>query len=125
MARLFWYCLKSLRMRCPHCQQESITRYWYGIREKCGSCGYVYQGESGDFWGGVVISYAFGGVAGMLTGMVIVSLGLFETIEMRVYVSVFTGLGALVLLFPWSKSLWTHIMYATRGHYEEYRVQDK
>ena len=121
--RIILYFLKSLSLRCPHCRANTLVRRWYAVQERCSDCGYVFHGEQGDFWGGVVISYTFGGLIGLLSAAGQIGFGWFE-VETRVYVSVSLAVLGIVLLFPVAKSAWIHIMYATRGHYAEYKAPE-
>ena len=118
--KLLMMMLKSLRLRCPHCGSGALTRYFWVFHDDCGKCGYTFQGETGDFWGGVVFSYAFAGIVGMFTGAMLTVLG-WLSIADRVYVSTGVGFVSILLCFPFAKSLWIHMLYYTRGKYDEYR----
>ena len=112
--------------------RKRIMSAWFFSREMCtrlvrtmtisslSGPGYTFQGETGDFWGGVVFSYAFAGILGMFTGAMLTVFG-WLSIADRVYVSTGVGFVSILLCFPFAKSLWIHLLYNTRGKYDEYR----
>lgn len=120
MPKILFQLLYSFTLRCPHCRQEWMPRTLYGFHHQCSRCKLVYQGDSGDFWGGVVIGYAFAGLTGMVIGLVMTLIGGFGW-ETTVYTSSLSGLASILVFFPFAKSLWIHLLYHTRGQYEEYR----
>lgn len=118
--KLLFHLLSSVRMRCPHCRRSRLARHYFAFRERCGTCGYVFQGESGDFWGTVVILYTIAGTLGIATGAVLIGWGV-GTLTAQIYAATLVAAGGALLCFPFAKSLWIHLLYRTRGHFEEYR----
>ncbi len=120
MIRLLLACLRSFRLRCPHCRRGRIFRNPYAAHRACGECGLVFQRDEGDFWGGMVFSYTFAAVIGLGTAGALL-LARVEQWETLVYSSAFVALASILVHFPFAKSLWIHLLYATRGQLEEYR----
>ena len=120
MLRILYQLLFSFTLRCPHCRQERMLRLPYGFHHHCSNCKLVYQGDTGDFWGGVVISYTFAGLVGMGIGLVMTWMGGFGW-ETTIYTSALSGLASILVVFPFAKSLWIYLLYHTRGQYEDYR----
>ncbi|MBI4082076.1 MAG: DUF983 domain-containing protein [Candidatus Lambdaproteobacteria bacterium] len=116
--------LRSLRLRCPHCGQGRLTRNYFVFNERCDNCAYVFQGDPGDFWGTVVMLYTAAGILGIATGAVLIGMGIGD-IEFQIYTAAIVVAASALALFPLVKSLWIHLLYHTRGHFEEYRAPDK
>ena len=92
-----FFMIKSLlafKLRCPHCDIGPLTRRFYGAVRECPNCHYIYQKDEGDFWGGMVFSYVFAGVAGMTTGLLLTVAGWLSTAD-RVYLSAGVGVGSV------------------------------
>ena len=122
LKNLFLILFVSPSLRCPHCRGTFMPRNYFTFKDKCTQCDFVFQGESGDFWGGMVFSYAFGGVTALVVAALIL---VFDwpplSPEGIAYTVAFIALGAVVLSFPFAKSAWIYLLYHTRGQYEEYR----
>ena len=117
---LLRFLLGSFSFRCPHCREGRLTRGLYGFNHHCEHCGYAYLPDDGDFWGGVVICYTFAGSIGIGAGGLLVSFA-DVSVQTLIYAATLTTVGAVLLLFPWSKSVYAYLLYYTRGHEEEYR----
>jgi hypothetical protein len=88
--------------------------------EKCHNCGYTFLGQSGDFWGGVVLTYGFSGGAGITVAALLIRYEAMSTMAVT-FVAAGIVVAATVLSFPFCKAIWIHLVYQGRGHYEEYR----
>lgn len=42
---------RGLRRRCPRCGQGAIFERFIDVRDRCSSCGFVFEERSGDTWG--------------------------------------------------------------------------
>lgn len=111
---------RSLRLRCPHCDRTPLAERLFDFREHCAHCGYRYLGEEGDFWGQVVLSYAVGGTVGIATGAWLTSQAGWS-LAAAVYGAAAAAVLGVMASFPFCKALWIHLLYHTRGQYEEYR----
>lgn len=112
--------LRSLRLRCPNCQQGRLMKNWFVVNTACSACGYEFQKESGDFWGSMVFSYTYAGFVAFLVSGFLITFDLL-TIGQRVYAAVIGGALAIFLLHPFTRANWIAVMFLTRGHYEEYQ----
>lgn len=97
---------------------------WFEVNPACPVCGYEFQKESGDFWGGMVFSYTYAAVAGLAAAGVLIALDAL-TWSQRVYVAVAFGVASILLLHPITRANWVALMYQTRGQYEEYRPKPR
>lgn len=113
----------AVTLRCPHCRQGRLFRKPYVIHERCPVCGLAFERDEGDFWGGMVFSYTFGGLAGLALAAVLVQLG-WQDWETLAYLCAGAAVLTILLLFPVAKALWIWLLYLTRGGYEEYRPPD-
>ncbi|MBI3991896.1 MAG: DUF983 domain-containing protein [Candidatus Lambdaproteobacteria bacterium] len=114
------FLLRSFSFRCPHCGVGRLTHRLYGFNHHCEHCGYAYLPDDGDFWGGVVICYALAGIIGIGAGGLLVSFA-DVSVQALIYAATLTTVAAVLALFPLSKSVYTYLLYYTRGHEEEYR----
>ncbi len=112
--------LRSLSLRCPNCHEGRLMKNWFVVNTACSVCGYEYQKESGDFWGGMVFSYTYAGIVAMAVAGAMIGLDLL-TWGQRVYAGVIGGAISIVLFHPFTRANWIAIMFLTRGQYEDYR----
>jgi uncharacterized protein (DUF983 family) len=42
---------RGLRRRCPRCGRAPIFAGFIAVRDRCASCGFVFEEKSGDTWG--------------------------------------------------------------------------
>jgi uncharacterized protein (DUF983 family) len=48
---LLWKSLKrGIRRKCPHCGRGPLFSGWMTTRDRCPSCGLVYERSAGDTW---------------------------------------------------------------------------
>lgn len=46
-----WQAIKNgLSRKCPHCGQGPLLDGWSTVRDRCPSCGLVYERSAGDTW---------------------------------------------------------------------------
>lgn len=111
--------LRSFGLRCPHCHQGKVMRHWFAVNPKCPKCGYVFQAEVGDFWGGMVFAYTYAGVLtfGLAAALIEFNLG---SIEARAYICALFIVALVLFLHPWTRSNWIAVMYLTRGRDKTY-----
>jgi uncharacterized protein (DUF983 family) len=112
--------LRSADLRCPHCRRGPIYRLPYVAHERCPVCGLAFQRDEGDFWGGVVFSYGYACIVGLAVAGLLFRLGV-EHWETIAYAAAGAAVAAVLVVFPFAKAQWIALLYATRGHYEEYR----
>lgn len=65
--------------RCPNCQEASMFRSPYGVRETCPVCGVRFERDGGSWLGAMVMSYGAAIVALLLLAWILIPrYGLFE-----------------------------------------------
>jgi uncharacterized protein (DUF983 family) len=124
MLRFVLGLLRSFGLRCPHCHVGKVMRHWFAINPKCSNCGYVFQAEPGDFWGGIVFAYTYAGVLAFGLAAILIHFEL-GSVEARVYVCALFIVVAVLAVHPWTRSNWITVMYLTRGQEKEYRPPEK
>ncbi len=118
--RGFFRCLKGLGLRCPNCGVGPLTRNFLGSVELCSGCGYRFLGQTGDFWGGVVLTYTLAGTAAITASAFLIAHEVASTVAVT-FISVGIVIVTALLTFPFCKAVWIHLVFQGRGHYEEYR----
>ena len=121
--RVPWQVLRSVDLRCPHCRRGRIFRNPWLAHERCPVCGLVFQRDEGDFWGGVVFTYTYAGIVSLGVAALLIRLGV-QDWERIAYGAAGAAIAAVLAIFPFAKAQWIALLYATRGHYEEYRPPD-
>jgi uncharacterized protein (DUF983 family) len=112
--------LLAVRLRCPHCRKSGLYRRPYVLHAHCPVCGLAFERDEGDFWGGVVFSYVYAGVAGLALAALLIVLGVTRW-DWIAYAAAGTAALTALAVFPFAKAQWITLLYLTRGHYEEYR----
>ena len=109
------YFYRTLRNRCPRCNQGSVLRNLFYLNEKCSKCNFEYSREDGFFIGGIPISYA------LICGFWIIpllSLWFFDLIQTNWMVGLCFG-GAITLTFltyRYSQCLWLGLYFTFAQH---------
>ena len=106
--------LRSFGLRCPHCHTGKVMQHWFAVNPKCATCGYVFQAEQGDFWGGMIFAYTYSGVLAFGLSAALYYFNLF-TMENRVYVIALFVAAMVLVLHPWSRCNWITVIYLTRS----------
>lgn len=115
--------LRSFGLRCPHCHQGKVMRNWFAVNPKCAVCGWVFQAEQGDFWGGMVFAYTYAGTLAFGLAGVLILYDLFS-IETRVYISALFVAAMVIALNPWTRCNWIAVIHLIRSRDAEYRPAD-
>ena len=51
-----------LRLRCPNCRRGRILRQWFGMHQRCASCGFRYErSDENYFQGAMFVNFMLGG----------------------------------------------------------------
>ena len=109
------YLFRTLRNRCPRCNEGAILRTLFQRHEKCSNCDLEYSREDGFFIGGIPISY------GMICGLWIVPLlafWFFDWIPTDWMIGFCLG-GAIVLpllTYRYSQCLWLGLYFTFAEH---------
>jgi rubredoxin len=102
---------RSLLKRCPMCGGGRLFTRWFRMKERCPTCGYLFEREEGFFLGAYVINLAI--AQGMVIVLAIVPLIVRLARDPDASIAPFVIGGALgavlapVVFYPWSKTIWT------------------
>jgi uncharacterized protein (DUF983 family) len=102
--------LRGLTRRCPWCGGGKLFRNWFVMAERCPTCGFSLDQGDGAFLGAMALNY---GVAGALfIGILIVWVAATAPnvpVLPLLLVSLGVTGGAILLFYPFSKTLWAAI----------------
>lgn len=101
---------RGVTKRCPRCGERDIYRTYFRMRERCPSCGYLFEREPGFFVGAYLINFA------IIEGILFVLLMGFiawkdQNPDAGVVIPI--GLGLLlgivgpVVFYPYSRTIWS------------------
>ena len=96
---------RALARQCPICGDKRIWTGWFGLRDACPTCGYIFIRESGYFLG----AYALNLIAAELITMIVLTWLLigtgWEWWEIELVVLPMAVILPL-LFFPYARGLW-------------------
>ena len=99
--------IRGFGRRCPICGGKKIFSGWFTIKDRCPTCAYGFERESGYWVGAVIVNTAFTfaifGV--MFVGTLIATIPDVEWVPLLA-VAAFTNLLFPVFFYPYSKTLW-------------------
>lgn len=109
------YFLRTLRNRCPRCNEGPVLKTLFQRHEKCSSCQLEYSREAGFFIGGLPISY------GLICGLWIVPLlvgWFFDWIvtDWLLGLSLAGAVGLPLLTYRYSQCLWLGLYFMFAEH---------
>ncbi len=100
---------RGLARRCPICGRGPIFQSHFKMNQVCSECGAVFWKNEGEWLGPAVMDYTVIS-AGMLIALAATSFaGLSEFAQIGIGAAVATL--AVIVLAPWSRSLWTVLLY--------------
>jgi uncharacterized protein DUF983 len=102
---------RSLLKHCPLCGSPKLFTGWFRMKERCPRCGYRFEREEGFFLGAYVVNLAI--AQGLVIVLAVVPLIVRLARDPDASIVPFVlggGLAAVVapvVLYPWSKTIWT------------------
>lgn len=101
---------RGVAKRCPRCGGKGIYDSWFHMKERCPTCGYLFEREPGFFVGAYVIN--FGITEGFLFFLVMGFILWKSThpdagILVLALVGVAIGVIAPILFYPFSRTIWS------------------
>ena len=114
LARMLWW---GARRRCPRCGSDGALAGWFRLAERCRSCSLRFEREGDFFLGAYVVNLVVteGLLALALFAYVLRAVAEPTTPALPVLVAVAAvAVGAPVLFFPFSRTIWAAIDLATR-----------
>ena len=102
--------MRGLTRRCPWCGGGKLFRRWFVMTERCPRCGFRLDQGDGAFLGAMALNY---GVAGVLFITVLIvwvaaTAPNVPVVPLLIVSLLVTG-GAILLFYPFSKTLWAAI----------------
>lgn len=99
--------LRGMRLRCPRCGGGGLFASYFAIRERCPTCGWVFEREDGYWLGAMIVLITLvEGVFGALTVGWIVLTWPDPPWNTILVVGVVLNLLLPVVAYPWSKTTW-------------------
>jgi uncharacterized protein (DUF983 family) len=112
MRRLLQAMLRGFIGRCPLCGRGRLFHAYYKVRERCESCGVVFEPTSGQSTGGMAINLVLTIFLGFVGGIVLVlnapdrlGIGLLALLAVMALFH--------LLFYRFARGLWLGIMVAT------------
>lgn len=95
---------------CPRCGGGHLYRNWFRMKERCPTCGYLFEREPGFFVGAYLINFAI--VEGFLFVMLMSFIGWKDQhpdagMTLAIAIGLFIGLVGPVIFYPYSRTIWS------------------
>jgi uncharacterized protein (DUF983 family) len=101
---------RGLTRRCPWCGSGKLFRRWFVMVERCPSCGFRLDQGDGAFLGAMAINYGVAGTLFIATLIIWVAATAPDVpVLPLLLVSLGVTGGAILLFYPFSKTLWAAI----------------
>jgi uncharacterized protein (DUF983 family) len=96
--------------QCPRCGGRRIYDSWFRMKERCPTCGYLFEREPGFFVGAYLINFAI--VEGFLFVMLMGFVAWKDQnpdagMKAAVVIGLFIGLIGPVIFYPYSRTIWS------------------
>jgi uncharacterized protein (DUF983 family) len=100
--------VRALTRRCPYCGGGGIFQGWFGLRERCPTCGVRFEREDGYFLGAYAINLIVAEILGLGCALLIIFGTRFRDAALiwQEALAVTLALGLPILFFPFSRTLW-------------------
>jgi uncharacterized protein (DUF983 family) len=94
-----------MRLRCPLCGVGEMFRGWFRMNERCRSCGFKFERESGYFLGSIYINYGAAVLIAVVMHLLLEYVWQVPIVLQAVILSAFV-VAFGVLFFRWARALW-------------------
>ena len=96
--------------QCPRCGGGRLYSSWFRMKERCPTCGYLFEREPGFFVGAYLINFAI--VEGFLFVMLMGFIAWKDQnpdagMQAAVIIGLFIGLIGPVIFYPYSRTIWS------------------
>lgn len=103
---------RGFAKHCPRCGSGHLYQGWFRMKERCPSCGYLFEREPGFFVGAYLINFAI--AEGFLFVLLMVFIGFKSAnpdlgITVPLLIGIAIGLIGPVLFYPFSRTIWSAI----------------
>ena len=104
---LLW---RGLAKHCPRCGGGHLYRSGFKMKERCPTCGYLFEREPGFFVGAYLINFAI--VEGFLFIMLMGFIAWKDQnpdagMTLAIAIGLFIGLIGPVIFYPYSRTIWS------------------
>ncbi|WP_426571692.1 DUF983 domain-containing protein [Aquihabitans sp. McL0605] len=95
---------------CPRCGGGHVYRSWFRMKERCPTCGYLFEREPGFFVGAYLINFAI--VEGFLFLMLMFFIAWKDQhpdagMTLAIVLGLTIGLAGPVVFYPYSRTIWS------------------
>ena len=104
---LLW---RGVAKHCPRCGGGHLYRNWFRMKERCPTCGYLFEREPGFFVGAYLINFAI--VEGFLFVMLMGFIAWKDQnpdagMGLAIVIGLVIGLIGPVVFYPYSRTIWS------------------
>jgi uncharacterized protein (DUF983 family) len=106
---------RGLRKRCARCGGGDLYRTWFRMRDRCPTCGMVFEREEGFFVGAYLINFAIVEISlfVVLMGFIVVlSQDSNASLVAPLVIGAFLAIVVPLLTYPRSRTIWAAIVLA-------------
>ena len=103
---------RGLTKKCPRCGAGHVYDGWFRMKERCPGCGLLFEREPGFFVGAYFINFA---IAEGLLFVLVMGFVFWKDqhpeagVAGPVVVAIVLGIGAPVLFYPFSRTIWSAV----------------
>lgn len=103
---------RGLAKHCPRCGSSHLYDGWFRMKERCPTCGYLFEREPGFFVGAYLINFALceGFLFVLLMGFILWK-NAHPEVGMAVPIAIGTviGIGGPIVFYPFARTIWSAI----------------
>ncbi|MFW7377737.1 MAG: hypothetical protein ACOH5I_02870 [Oligoflexus sp.] len=97
------------RLRCPYCLSESLLKdkSWFEFKHGCSKCRYVYERETGYFWGAPwMVNYPLTGIVTLILLVAIYRSDLEIHVLATASIVSIAAISFAMLFYPFARAIW-------------------
>lgn len=102
---------RGLMKHCPRCGGGRLFRGWFLMRDRCPSCGYLFEREEGFFFGAYIVNLVI--TESVLFGVFLAYIGVHgaqgNSLVVSLVAACVAALVVPVVFYPFSRTLWAAI----------------
>lgn len=103
---------RGLAKHCPRCGGGKVYESWFRMKERCPTCGFLFEREPGFFVGAYLINFAI--AEGFLFVLIMAFLALKNArpetgVGWPIVAGLTVGVVAPIVFYPFSRTIWSAI----------------